>query len=251
MVQSKSLVVAALTTATLLYSANPAFGATIPIRRDDELALVARDSSKNAPSKEKFHGHDIEYWRHAAKDGKSQVSMANKHFQSVMKLLKYMVKHAKGQIDTTHLTKVLKLIAEDLKLSKSKGGKSDQNADKDGTKEKDDKDKKEKSFKKNGDKKSDDGSNGNKARDVEDELVARDLEDDDLFARELQGEDLFTREFDDDELVAREFDDDELVARELYGELESRDLLEPFDEVEARDFDEELYERSDAFDDLD
>jgi len=221
MVQSTSLIVAVATAATVLYAANPALGAAIHVRRDDQMDLVSRGTDKD--SKSVSHGHGATWW-HKLFEEKS------KDFQRVLKVFELYIK--KGS--DTEKKKILKQLA-------TAGKKGDKEDKKDAKKDesKSFKASKEKASK---DKASKDKTNDKKTRrDLQDEYVTRDLEDDDLFARD----------FDDVNLFAREFDQDELLARELDDELVSREIYEGLSELEGRDFDDDLFERSDVYDDLD
>jgi len=235
MVQSKSLIVAVATAATVLYAANPALGATIHFRRDDEMNLVTR-ANTHKHHKGMVDGHSAPWWNRLYKEERQS-------FLQVLKVFKLYISNG-SQADKT---KILQQLA--AAGTKRKGDKEDKE---DGKKDKKD-EKKDKSFKKKKDDK----------KDKKSEKKARDLEDDDLFARDFENDDLFTREFDEDELLARDFDsddlvtrdlDDELVSRDIFdglSEVEARDLLDALNELEARDFDEQLLERSDVYDDLD
>jgi len=239
MVQSTSLIVAVATATTLLYTATPAFGAAVPLVRRDGMELVTRSKGLEAKLETKVEGLEG-----TIKQIKAIRRLQDTTIGRLFKLLALFAKNKGGKGDK----KLIELITK-----YKKGFKAEENKKGDANKdsEKGSKDKKPESFKK-------------KARDVDDsDLVTRDLEHDDLFVRDFEDDDLFARDFDEDELAARDFEDDalftrdfdedELVARELEGltEIEARDLMDSLNDLEARDFDEELYERSDVLDELD
>jgi len=236
MVQSTSLIVAATTVATVLYTANPALGASIPlIRRDDEMDLVTRAQHSKANATE-VSGHNATWW-HKLYQEKS------KDFQKVLKVFELYIKRGSE--------KQKKQILKELAAAEGKG------KDKKTTTTKSFKASKEKAEKEEGKKTRRDTASEVQARDFEDDdLFSREFEDDDLFARDFE-DDLFAREFDDD-LATRDFDDD-LVTRDMFeglSSLEARDLFETLTALEARDFDDDLeardlLERSDLYDDLD
>jgi len=231
MVQYTPIVIAVATAATLLYSANPALGAAIPYRRDDQMDLVTRGEKHTAKKQSAI------LWR-------SAYQSKSKDFLMVLKLFKlYITKGSEKQ-----KAKILKQLTTAEKIGSKDAKKS--------KKDKTDK----KSFKASKENEANAKSDV-QARDVEDELVARELGDDELFAREFDADELIAREFESDDLVARDFDDEELLARDFedvellvrdlvegLSEPEARDLLDAVNDLDARDFNDELFERSDDYD---
>jgi len=257
MVKYSPIVIAVATAATIFYSANPALGAAIPYRRDDQMQLVARGEK-----------HSVKH--HSAKWWKAAYQLKSKDFLRVLKLFKlYITKGSEKE-----KAKILKQLSTAQKIG-SKDADSHKKTKKGKTDKKKTDEKKTKSFKASKEKKEEEENESAKSdvktRDVEDALVARELDNDELFAREFdedeliardyESDDLVARDFDDEELLARDFDDEELLARDFedvdlvvrdlvegLSEPEGRDLLDAVSDLDARDFGEEFFERSDEYD---
>lgn len=252
MVQSTSLIVAAATASTILYSAVPVFGASIPVRRDGLSELSARESDNagkpNKAAKKAAKKWEKKYRKLLCKSLalKSTVRELRKAKYDMLGLIEFFITKAPTAEKSKLLGRIEKLLngQHPVRHTKKKGSKKSdsQNSGSDSDYQTDSN--------------STDTSDGaakdpavdKKAKDKKFKLSARDFDEEELSARDLEAGDLFTRHFDDDELVARElYDMSEVEARELLESLEARD----FDELDARDFDEDLYERSGSLADLD